>query len=556
MGDLPMPVGIEDFKELRESYYSIDKTKFIKKLLDSRSKVTLITRPRRFGKTLMMSMLYYFFTNDNAKENRRLFAGTMIEETGEKYMAEQGKRPVVLVSLKDANGNNWDNVHKMIKQLLSLVYDGFLYLLESKALSENDKNYFQRIYERHGDEDETAVALMRLCHMLEKHFGHKVLLLIDEYDTPVQAAWEHGYYDEAIGFMRIFLGSALKTNRALDFAVLTGVLRISKESIFSTLNNLYVSSVIKGDYADIFGFTQAEVKKMAADLGKSDKVPEIKTWYDGYNFSGQEIYNPWSVINYFRDDCTPAAYWVNTSVNAIMADMLEQGYDGLAEELSLLLAMKTIDTRINEAVTYADITQGKAALYTILLTAGYLKKMPTELSAMPGYVSVAIPNQEIRTVYAWEIVAKIDRLGKPNAVRFLNSLLKGDADGFAAELAKYLEASASYYDTANREEFYHGFMLGILAMIPPMQYEVRSNRESGYGRFDLAVSPKKANLAGVLMEFKVAKSENELEQEVQAALQQILDRDYLAEFRVHGINTVWQYGIAFCGKKLLVRRRP
>lgn len=284
-----MPVGVEDFKELREQYYFVDKTRFIQELIDGHSKVTLITRPRRFGKTLTMSMLYYFFANENAEENRKLFDDCAIAEAGEEYMAEQGTRPVVLFSLKDVKAASYASMIELIANALREIYRSFLFLLDSDSLIEEEKETFRQILGKKASEADMQSAIKVLSQHLQRHYHRKVLLLIDEYDAPIQFAWEHGYYDKAIVFFRNFLSAALKTNPALDFAVLTGVLRISKESIFSALNNLYVSSMVSGAYPDVLGFTAAEVSQIAKDLGVPEKMDEIREWYDGYNLSGKKL---------------------------------------------------------------------------------------------------------------------------------------------------------------------------------------------------------------------------------------------------------------------------
>ena len=544
-----MPVGVDDFRELRKGYYFVDKTNFIRDIIENRGKVTLITRPRRFGKTLTMSMLYYFFANENAEENRALFEGCAIAEAGEEYMAEQGTRPVVFFSLKDAKTDTYESLMALMKALLQRLYLNFRHILEGPALDESEKALFRSVKDMTADRDYMQTAVQNLTMYLSKYYRRPAILLIDEYDAPIQSAWEHGYYDKAIVFFRNFLGSALKSNPALDFAVLTGVTRISKESIFSALNNLKVSSVIQGVYSDVFGFTPGEVKQMAEDLGYGDKLGEIREWYDGYNFSGYEIYNPWSVVRYFDEGCRPSAYWVNTSGNGILTEMLECADARQAEELSALLHMDTLDTPVWDAVVYDDIRTNRAALYTMLLTAGYLKKVPGVLDQMEGYCTVAIPNQEIRTVYASEVLSKLNRTNPLISAKILKSLLTGQGENFAKELSVFLENIASYYDTANKESFYHGFMMGMLALLTPGRYAVKSNRESGYGRFDLAVFPKRSEDTGIILELKVSDKESDMENDAKAALGQIEKMDYGAEFREKGINTVWKYGVAFWGKK-------
>ncbi len=427
-----MPVGIDDFRTLRTNgCYFVDKTAFLQDLIDGHAQVTLITRPRRFGKTLTLSMLHYFFTNENAEENRPLFDGCRIAGAGEAYMAEQGTRPVIFFSLKDVNARTYEAMLELLADVLREAYRPYVSLLESEHLIEEEKASFRQILGKKASEADMQTAVKALSQYIRRHYQRPALLLIDEYDAPIQSAWEHGYYDQAIGFFRNFLSSALKTNPALDFAVLTGVLRIAKESIFSALNNLNVSSVISGPYADVMGFTPEEVQRMANDLGHEDKLDEIRDWYDGYNFSGHEIYNPWSVINYFDRGCEAAPYWVNTSGNSILAELLEHADETQERNLYALLQMETIGIQIKDSVIYSDIYRDKAALYTMLLTTGYLKVIPGVFKGNTAFCAVAIPNEEIRTVYASEVLDKLQRLGRqPDPAAFMIALLILISDKF------------------------------------------------------------------------------------------------------------------------------
>ena len=319
-----MPVGEDDFRKVRENYYYVDKTDFIRKLIDGHATATLITRPRRFGKTLALSMLYYFFTNKDAEANRVLFEGSRIEQAGERYMAEQGSRPVVFLSLKDIKEDSMEGLLASFGEAMKNVYYEYRFLLEGNTLIASEKEAFEAVLSCKASRNDLQYSLKNLTAYLNRYYGKAVLVLIDEYDAPIQYAWDYGYYKEAIVFVRNYLSSVLKTNPSLDFAVLTGVLRIAKESIFSSLNNLKVDSVVGGGFANVMGFTHEEIEQMAADFKVPEKYEEIKAWYDGYNFSGQDIFNPWSVISYFDNGCQPAAYWVNTSGNAIMKSMLEK----------------------------------------------------------------------------------------------------------------------------------------------------------------------------------------------------------------------------------------
>ena len=545
-----MPVGVDDFRQVREEYYYVDKTDFIQALIDGHSKVTLITRPRRFGKTLAMSMLYYFFTMEDAGANRNLFKGCKVETAGEKYMKHQGTKPTIFLNLKDIKQVDFTRMMRSFSSLMQDLYALHSYLLDSDCLNEYDREYFHSIVTRQADSVDLQLSLKKLTVWLQRHHQKAVLLLIDEYDAPIQYAFDHDYYDEAIEFMRNYLSSALKSNPSLDFAIITGVLRIAKESIFSSLNNLEIASVVSGRYQSAMGFDYHEIEQVATDFNCPQKLEEIKDWYDGYNFSGQEIYNPWSVINYILHNCQPALYWLNTSGNTILNDLLKHIDKKQEKELYTLLRGDSITARIDESIIYTDISKSRNALYTMLLTTGYLT--PVSQPSLTGFTLSArlrIPNQEIRAVYAKEILERIESMdGQPNLLSMMDNLLSGNAEEFSARLNEYLETLASYYDTANRENFYHGFLLGLLALLLP-DYTVRSNRESGYGRFDIAIFPNRKHQNGVIMEFKVAESEAALPKMAEAALAQIESMDYMAEFRNKGISPVWQYGIAFCGKK-------
>ena len=351
----PMPVGIEDFGELiQREYYFVDKTRFIRELLDAQGKITLITRPRRFGKTLSLSMLQYFFTLENAEENRKLFRGLDIERAGERYMREQGTRPVVFLTLKEVRAGNYEGLMVKLSEILCQLYGQSEYLESSNALSRKEQAYFSDVFGGTCQGEKLQFALANLMKMLEKHHGKKPILLLDEYDAPILSAWENGYYKEGIDFMRGFLGSAFKTNPSLGFAVLTGVTRVSKESIFSGLNNLKVCSVLSDAYCDIFGFTQEEAARLMEECGVGDKLPELKRWYDGYRFGSQEIYNPWSVICYISEGCKFQRYWLNVSGNSILKVLLEHVDERRREELQQLLQLKdaSVEALVDEGTIY------------------------------------------------------------------------------------------------------------------------------------------------------------------------------------------------------------
>ncbi len=546
-----MPIGVEDFCELRKGYYFVDKTRFIRQLLDERSKVTLLTRPRRFGKTLTMSMLDWFFSIDKANNSRELFTGLDIERAGAPYMKACGQYPVVFLTFKDTNGLDWKAMRGLFGNYISMLFLRYTYLLEGPRVQEPLKKRFQQIVDMTADEVQLSTALVLLMEMLRQYHGRRVILLIDEYDAPIQQAWENGFYRECIAFQKQLLGSALKSNDNLEFAVLTGVLRVAKESIFSDLNNLDVCSVLSTRYEDIIGFTPDEVSKMANDLHREDRLPEIRKWYDGYRFGEAEIYNPWSVINFFRNDCF-GDYWVNTSGNGILRALLEKADAQRIESLQTLLDGGRIQVTLNERVIYEDIGRDKSALYTMLLLTGYLTTAPVTAARRNRY-ALRIPNEEIRDIYTTEILNHLAKgLDTDTFDDLFDYLLHGDRKNFAAQLQKILLGIISTYDAANKESFYHGFMLGLSTLLLRSDYLVESNRESGYGRFDMAIFPKDPQKSGVILEFKAAASEADLESKANEALAQIEARHYDEEFQKRGIQNVWKYGIAFCGKKIHV----
>ena len=549
-----MPVGLDNFREMiAREYYFVDKTKFIKELLDSNAMVTLITRPRRFGKTLAMRMLQEFFDINAA--GRDTFKGLNISRAGEKYMQHRGKYPVIFLQLKNVAAGDFEKSFAFLKAIIARLYREYAFLEESPALTGDEKEYYVRV--RRGREhctyDDLAMSLGNLTDMLYRHYGIRPIVLIDEYDAPIQHAWEDGYYEDMIRFMRQFYSEVLKGNEALEFAVLTGVLRVAKESIFSGLNNLKVCSVLSGEYSDIFGFTGEEVAKMAVDLQQEDKLPEIKAWYDGYTFGGTEIYNPWSVIMYFDAGCKPAPYWVNTSGNGIVKQMFKfSGQEG-ADDLQSLMDGGSVFKQLREGVVYANIGDRIDDLYSILLMTGYLKCVGLIEKLYGEEAELRIPNKEIRSLFGREILENFIAAGSVSRLgRMLDAMVSGHGDIFESVLSGIVRNNVSYHDAANGESFYHGMMLGFCVLLKDTHI-VQSNRESGYGRFDLALIPTDRRYYGVILEFKRAADEAQLEEKALEALAQIEELSYIAEFEQRQIEKVWKYGIAFCGKKVCLR---
>lgn len=553
-----MPIGIDDFKKLREDYYLVDKTDFIRQLIDGHSAVTLITRPRRFGKTLTMSMLDYFFSIEKKDETEHLFDGLAIDRAGTEYLARRGGSPTIFLTLRGLKQPTFAELLQNFSNTMGELYRSHAEAVSNAALDPADLDYFERVKNYKADKVDLELSLLKLCKFLQQAYGRPIILLLDEYDVPIQNSWECGYYDEGIAFMKNFLGNALKGNPYLDFAILTGVLRVGKESIFSDLNNLEVCSVLSDTYSDVFGFTYAEVEKMAHDLGHPEQLPVIKDWYDGYRFGESEIYNPWSVIYFFRKNNKPSAYWMNTSSNGILQDMLEEAGADRLQEMRTLLEGGTVWTQVDERIVYSDLRYSDSALYTLLLTTGYLTVVSEAQDDDDGYSTyeLRIPNREIRSVFSSEIMKHIATgLDINEFVILRRSLFHGHIAEFEKRLQKILLRIVSTYDTANRESFYHGFMLGLVAMLAiGRRYEVKSNRESGYGRFDLALVPRDTDHPGVVMEFKVAETPEDMETRAHEALAQIEEKAYTTELKESGVENIWCYGIAFCGKQVYIAR--
>ena len=553
----PMPLGISNFPDLIEKgCYFVDKTHVIRELCQHRNQVTLFTRPRRFGKTLTLSMIASFFDMSKKDQIAGWFQGTNIAKD-ESIMKMAGTYPVVMISLKDVSGRTPEEILNMMRLLLSSLYQPYQFLRESDCLTLNEKNFFERISSSKSSLEDMKASIHDLTEFLHRYYHKKPLLLIDEYDAPIQCAWDHGCYDEVISFFRPFYSSAFKDNNALGFAVLTGVLRVAKESIFSGLNNLTVSTVLHGGYADAFGFTPQEVAEMAETLGCADKLPELARWYDGYHFQGADIYNPWSVLNYFYEDCKPRPFWVNTSSNSILRTMLERADARTWKEMQTLLSGGSIISAVTESTIYSTkMGAQRNELYSVLLFCGYLQctgENRDEDEDDPLY-QLSIPNTEIRLIYRREVLHWMNGTEGTDIALYdmLQAMMTGDTAGFEENLQDLLLRTVSYHDTAKQPEvFYHGLMLGF-TLYYEHRYRTQSNRESGCGRFDLAMFPKKAGLPGIIMEFKAAESADQLAASAKDALAQIDAKDYLAEFRSEHIAPVWKYGIAFCGKQVAI----
>lgn len=551
-----LPIGISDYVRAQEEYYYVDKTLLIKEFLDKKPLVSLFTRPRRFGKTLNMDMLRVFFEISD-KNTSKYFADKKIWQCGEEYRSHQGKYPVIFLTFKDVKFDTWDATIDKIRGLLQEEYGRHQELLNSDKLSQYEKEYFTKIISATANEVELTSSLERLSKMLASHYDKAPVIIIDEYDTPIQEGYSKDFYDEIIGFMRNFFSGAFKDNKNLSYGFLTGILRIAQESIFSGLNNLTVNSVMDEEYDSFFGFTESEVKAMLSYYGVSDKEEELKDWYDGYLFGSEEIYNPWSVINYISKGCLPQAYWVNTGKNEILDDVLRVATDDITERLYDLLQGERVVARIDQNVVYRSLAEDPANIYSLLLVAGYLKTPKKELQADGSYLcEVSIPNREIAAVYKSEILSHFLQTGaitRTTANKIAESLYANDYKKLQSAIGEYMDKSISLFD-GGAEGFYHGLMLGLIALMDN-QYKIKSNRESGDGRFDVSLIPREKRYPGIILELKWKEklSDVELEKWSNEALKQIGELRYDSEMKEDGITEILKFGIAFSGKKVCVR---
>ena len=554
-----LPIGISDYVRAQADYYYVDKTLLIKEFLDRKPLVSLFTRPRRFGKTLNMDMLRVFF-EISEEDTSKYFVDKAIWRCGMEYRNHQGKYPVVFLTFKDVKFDSWETTLDKIGNLLQEEFGRHQELAASGKLAEYEKAYYAKIMNGKASEVDLIASLEKLSQMLTKHYGKAPVIIIDEYDTPIQEGYSKDFYDEIIGFMRNFFSGAFKDNKNLTYGFLTGILRIAQESIFSGLNNLTVNSVMDDEYDQFFGFTSSEVRDMLEYYGYLDKESELKDWYDGYLFGSTEIYNPWSVINYISKGCIPQAYWVNTGKNEILEDVLKAATDDITERLHALLQGERVVARIDQNVVYRSLSEDPTNIYSLLLVAGYLKTPKKQLQADGSYLcEVSIPNKEIAAVYKSEILSHLLQIGavtRTTADKIAESLYADDYKKLQKAIAEYMDKSISFYD-AGAESFYHGLVLGLIALMDN-QYKIKSNRESGDGRYDISLIPRENRYPGIIMELKWKKdlNEDELIKLADQALTQIDNNRYDAEMKEDGIQDVLKFGIAFSGKKVYISAFP
>lgn len=550
---LPLPVGISSYTEAVTRYYYIDKTLLIRDFIDTLPKVSLFTRPRRFGKTLNMDMLRVFFEKSGT-DTSFYFKDKAIWACGKYYRSFQGKYPVIYLTFKDVKYNSWKNARKDMADNIAAEFARHGELAESKKCTAIEKSYYEKMLAGQLDEVELARSLYVLSSMLCKEHGVETVIIIDEYDTPIQQGYASGYYDEVIAFIRNLFSGAFKDNRNLAFGFMTGILRVAKESIFSGLNNLKVNTIMDERFSEYFGFTKQEVARMLSYYEHKEKFEEVCEWYDGYRFGNSEIFNPWSVINYIDDTFYPKAFWQSTGSNEIIGDIIANATPGVTEKLRTLLQGETVATYVDTNVIYPEVKENPSSIYSFLLMAGYLKNAEIVPQNDGNFLCrVAIPNKEISFVYAKEIISRMNAAEtESTASSIQQAIYEKNTVKLKACIENYLIQTISVYDSAS-EAFYQGLMLGLCAILNN-RYLIRSNRESGFGRFDIQLTPVNQSLPGFLFELKSCKNRNDdLEKLAAAALTQIKEKRYNTEIKNAGVNEIINIGIAFRGKEVAVK---
>ena len=551
MGKKAIPIGIENFEDIiKDNYYYVDKSMLIEDILVNRAAVTLFTRPRRFGKTLNMSMIKYFFDVRNKDENRKLFEGLKI--FGSEYMREQGKYPVIFVSLKDLRGDSWEDTFENLKSFISDLYAEFEDMRE--IMNKRDKIKFDKIfYEEEKGDYETALKL--LSNYIYKYYGKKVIILIDEYDAPIINAFDKGYYNEAINFFQVFYSSALKTNDSLKYGILTGITRIIKEGIFSGLNNLYVNTILSKNYSEYFGLLESEVIEMLDYFQMKYKTKEVKDWYNGYRFGDKEIYNPWSIINYIKEK-ELKAYWANVSGNTLLENMLDQAGEDVYTDLKRFTDGESIEKYISDGTTIKSLLSNDDEIWQLFLYSGYLTKAKEQIEIdetleYTNIYNLKIPNKEIRKYFGNMFLNRFFGTELKTSI-LIKALESGDIKKFEKTLGEIMVNMLSHFDLDSEiEKIYQVFMIGLVGFLMG-KYEIISNNESGYGRYDLAMIPIKSNEKAYLMEFKISKTEKGMTLKAEEALKQIDEKKYDTRLKARGIKNILKIGIAFYGKKVKV----
>lgn len=547
----PLPIGVSDFKSATTNYYYVDKTLLIRDFLNAIPMVSLFTRPRRFGKTLNMDMLRVFFEK-TPEDTSIYFKDKYIWQFGDYYTKHQGQYPVIFLSFKDVKCSSWQETFQKISKLISLEFMRHNELESSSVLSSYEKEQYHRFASENINEVDCQMGLQLLSLLLHKHYDKECVIIIDEYDTPIQQGHLCDFYNEIVDFMRNFFSGGLKDNPHLAFGFLTGILRVAKESILSGMNNLKTNSILDNNYSSYFGFTNEEVRGMLAYYDYEDKYQEICEWYDGYRFGNSEIFNPWSVINYISDQCFPKAFWQSTGSNDIIGEIIGTATPEINENLYKLFCGNTVTTYVDTSVIYPEVQNNPNSIYSFLLVAGYLKVAEIYPQNDGNYMcDVAIPNKEILYVYEKEV---LNRTNQNNvSISIHQAIFSKDTSKLQSLLEDFMLKSISTTDGAS-EAFYHGMMLGLCAVLGS-QFKVRSNRESGLGRFDIELLPMVKGIPGFIFEFKHTKDINvDLDSLANSALKQIEDMKYDTELNDFGVEDIVKIGIAFRQKSAVVKR--
>lgn len=547
----PLPIGVSDFKSATTNYYYVDKTLLIRDFLNAIPMVSLFTRPRRFGKTLNMDMLRVFFEK-TPEDTSIYFKDKYIWQCGDYYTKHQGQYPVIFLSFKDVKCSSWQETFQKISKLISLEFMRHNELESSSVLSSYEKEQYHRFASENINEVDCQMGLQLLSLLLHKHYDKECVIIIDEYDTPIQQNHLCDFYNEIVDFMRNFFSGGLKDNPHLAFGFLTGILRVAKESIFSGMNNLKTNSILDNNYSSYFGFTNEEIRDMLAYYDYEDKYQEICEWYDGYRFGNSKIFNPWSVINYISDQCFPKAFWQSTGSNDIIGEIIGTATPEINENLYKLFCGNTVTTYVDTSVIYPEVQSNPYSIYSFLLVAGYLKVAEIYPQNDGNYMcDVAIPNKEILYVYEKEV---LNRTNQNNvSISIHQAIFSKDTSKLQSLLEDFMLKSISTMDGAS-EAFYHGMMLGLCAVLGS-QFKVRSNRESGLGRFDIELLPMVKGIPGFIFEFKHTKDINvDLDSLANSALKQIEDMKYDTELNDFGVEDIVKIGIAFRQKSAVVKR--
>ena len=547
-----VPVGIENFERIiNEDYYYVDKTMLIEELLINRAPVTLFTRPRRFGKTLNMSMLKYFFDVKDKEENKKLFENLKIYNS--EYMSEQGKYPVIFISLKDLKGDTWEKCFENLKKTMYKIFNKYEFVREKLNIVE--KRQFDKIWEMRDSKQSFKTSLLDLSNYLNKYYGEKVIILIDEYDAPIINAFDKGYYNEAMNFFQTFYSSALKTNNSLKYGVLTGITRVIKEGMFSGLNNLYVNTILSKDYSEYFGLLESEVIEMLEYFDMKYKIEEVREWYNGYIFGESKVYNPWSIVNYVRKK-EIKAYWTNVSGNTFLENMIDHAGESVYDDLKRFTDGESIEKYISDGTTIKSLLNNDDEIWQLLLYSGYLTKdeKQKEIDVTSEYTDVynlRIPNKEIRKYFGNMFLNRFFGTEVKTNI-LIKALENGDIKKFEKTLEEIMINMLSHFDLDKEmEKIYQVFMIGLVGFLMG-KYEIISNDESGYGRYDLAMIPIKSNEKAYLMEFKISKTKKGMEEKAQKALKQIDEKKYDTKLKARGIKNILKIGVAFYGKEVKV----